>query len=204
MFETIGRRLLVRFEGPLIAFLIGLRLTPNRLTGIGLFLAGATGAVIALGHLRWGGLLFLVASAMDGLDGLLARGTGRVTRFGSCLDSTFDRLAEALVLLGLLFYFLRIGPLNLDVQWSIPLVYVTMAGSLSVSYVKARAEGLDLECKTGWMQRSERILILGVAMMLGIVDWALIPLAALLIVTIWQRLAFVFSQDARSANGTAA
>ena len=70
-----------------------------------------------------------------------------------------------------------------------------MAGSMAVSYVKARAEGLGLECKIGLMQRSERILILGIAMILGIVDWVLIPLVVLLIVTVSQRLFIVARRD---------
>ncbi len=195
MIEKIGRRLLARVEKPVVGFLVAVRLTPNRLTGIGLLLAIATGAVVAAGHLRWGGLLFLLASAFDSLDGTLARSTGSVTKFGSCWDSTCDRLSEAVVLLGLLIFLQRFGALNLDLAWSLPLVYATMAGSLAVSYVKARAEGLGLACKTGWMQRSERILVLGLSMTLGVVDWVLIPMAALLCVTVWQRLAFVAHQD---------
>ncbi len=196
MIEKIGRRLLARVEEPVVGFLVALHLTPNLLTGSGLLLAMATGAVIAAGYLRWGGLLFLLVSALDSLDGLLARHTGRVTQFGSCWDSTCDRLSEAFVLLGLLIFLQRFGALNLDLAWSLPLVYATMAGSLTVSYVKARAEGLGLACKTGWMQRSERILVLGLSMVLGVVDWILIPMTALLFITVGQRLAHVADQDA--------
>ncbi len=197
MIEKIGRRLLAHVEEPVVGFLTAAGLAPNLLTGIGLLLAILTGLVVATGHLRWGGLLFLLASAFDSLDGMLARGTGRVTLFGSCWDSACDRLSEAIVLLGLLIFLQRFGPLNLDLAWSLPLVYTTMVGSLAVSYVKARAEGLGLECKTGWMQRSERILSLGLAMALGVVDWVLLPISVLLGITVWQRLAFVARQDAR-------
>lgn len=196
MIERIGRRLLAPVEKPIVRFMVAVSLSPNSLTGLGLFLAAVTGLVVATGHLRWGGLLFLLASATDSLDGMLARKTGRVTKFGSCWDSTCDRLAEAIVLLGLLIYLQNFGPLNLDLAWSIPLVYAAMAGSMAVSYVKARAEGLGLDCKTGLMQRSERILILGIAMGFGVVDWVLIPLVTLLFVTVWQRLLFVSRKDA--------
>ena len=195
MIEKVGRHLLAPVEKPIVGFLVAIHLSPNLLTGFGLVLAAITGVVIATGHLRWGGLLFLLASAIDSLDGMLARTTGRVTKFGSCWDSTSDRLSEAIVLLGLLIFLQRFGPLNFDLTWSVPLVYATMAGSMAVSYVKARAEGLGLECKIGLMQRSERILILGIAMILGIVDWVLIPLVVLLIVTVSQRLFIVARRD---------
>ncbi len=198
MIEKLGRNLLGRIEEPLVGFLVALRLTPNMLTGIGLVLAVVTSSIIAAGHLRTGGLLFLLTSAADSLDGLLARKTGRVTKFGSCLDSTFDRLSEAIVMLGLLVFLQRFGPLNLELIWSLPLVYATMAGSLAVSYVKARAEGLGFECKTGWMQRSERIVVLGIAMSLGVVDFVLVPLVVLLIITVWQRLALVADQESQT------
>ncbi len=200
MIEKIGRHLLGRIEEPLVGFLVALRLTPNVLTGIGLFLAAATSYIIADGHLRAGGLLFLLTSAIDSLDGMLARKTGRVTKFGSCLDSTFDRLSEAIVMLGLLVFLQRFGPLHLDLIWSLPLVYATMAGSLAVSYVKARAEGLGFDCKTGWMQRSERIAVLGIAMGFGVVDFVLIPLVLLLIITIWQRMALVADQESQTGG----
>lgn len=104
MIEQAGRKLLATVEEPLVRTLVGWRLTPNRLTWLGLGLAAGTALLIGSGSLRVGGLAFLLVSATDSLDGLLARRTGQVTRFGSCLDSTCDRLSEALVLLGLLAY----------------------------------------------------------------------------------------------------
>lgn len=195
MIERIGRAALARVEGPVVNFLLALHLTPNRISWLGLGLAAGTAALIGLGHLQLGGIVFILASATDALDGLLARSTGRVTRFGSCLDSTLDRLGEVLVLGGLLVYLQQSGPLVLPNAWSIPLVYLTMGTSLAVSYVKARAEGLGLECKTGWMQRSERIVVLGLCMTLRVVDLALLPLALLLCVTIAQRLHHVARQE---------
>ncbi len=200
MLERTGRKLLAIVEEPLVRALVRWRLTPNRLTWLGLGLAAGTALLIASGFLRIGGLAFLLVSATDSLDGLLARRTGQVTRFGSCLDSTCDRLSEALVLLGLVAYLQQCpqpcGMVFLhDLRWSLPLVYVVMAASLTVSYVKARAEGAGLECKTGWMQRSERIVALGLGMAFGAADVVLVPLALLLVITIGQRLAHIARLD---------
>ena len=201
MIEQAGRALLAPIEDPLVRGMQRLHLTPNRLTWLGLWLAVGTATLIGLGHLRIGGLVFLLASSLDSLDGLLARKSGSVTRFGACLDSSLDRVTEMLVLGGLLVYLQLHGPLILDLHWSIPLVYLTMGASVTVSYVKARAEGLQMDCKVGWMQRSERILVLGVGMMIGFVDVVLIPVALLLCVTVGQRLHHVARQDTKAATG---
>ncbi len=200
MIEQVGRALLAPLEDPLVRGMQRLHLTPNRITWLGLLLSAGTALLIGAGYLRLGGLAFLLVSALDGMDGMLARKTDAVTRFGACLDSSLDRVAEILVLGGLLVYLQHHGPLRLDLHWSIPLVYLTMGASVSVSYVKARAEGLGLDCKVGWMQRSERILVLGLGMMIGVVDLVLIPVALLLCLTVGQRLSHVARQDAQAST----
>lgn len=195
MIERLGRAFLAQVENPLIRWMTRLRLTPNRISWLGLLLALGTSAIIAFGYLRTGGILFIVTSAVDSLDGLLARGTDQVTRFGACLDSTLDRVSEMLILLGLILYFQHSGPLRLPLEFSIPLAFTAMGCSVAVSYVKARAEGLGMDCKVGWMQRSERIVVLGLGMVFGVVDLLLIPLCLLMCATVGQRLWHVARQD---------
>ena len=195
MIETWGRSLLARVELPVVQFLLRLRLTPNLISWTGLWLAVATACLIAAGWPRWGGLAYILVSGLDSMDGLLARSTGRATRYGACLDSTFDRLSEICVLLGLLVHLQLEGPMRLPVNWSIPLTAAVIGTSVVVSYVKARAEGLDIPGKAGWLQRSERIVLLGVGLMLNVADVVLVPMCLALLVTIGQRLHHVARRD---------
>lgn len=195
MIETWGRSLLTHVELPVVRFLLWLRLTPNLISWIGLGLAAATACVIAAGWTRWGGLAYILVSCLDSLDGLLARNTGRVTRYGACLDSTFDRLSEICVLLGLLIHLQLDGPMRLPLAWSIPLTAAVIGASVVVSYVKARAEGLEIPGKAGWLQRSERIVLLGAGLMLNVADVVLVPMCLALLVTIGQRLHHVARHD---------
>ena len=98
----------------------------------------------------------------DLFDGALARETGRATPFGALLDSVVDRFAEVVVLLGLLVYYLD----RSSAEGSV-LVYLALAASLMVSYVRARAEGLEIECEVGVMTRPERVALLGGGLVLG-------------------------------------
>ncbi|MXZ25593.1 MAG: CDP-alcohol phosphatidyltransferase family protein [Caldilineaceae bacterium SB0665_bin_21] len=193
--ETWGRSLLAHVELPVVRFLLWLRVTPNLISWTGLWLAVATACLIAAGWIRWGGLAYILVSGLDSLDGLLARKTGRVTRYGACLDSTFDRLSEICVLLGLLIHLQLGGPMRLPLSWSIPLTAAVIGTSVVVSYVKARAEGLEIPCKAGWLQRSERIVLLGAGLMLNVADVVLIPMCLALLVTIGQRLHYVARHD---------
>lgn len=193
--ETWGRSLLAHVELPVVRFLLWLRLTPNLISWIGLWLAVGTACLIAAGWTRWGGLAYLLVSGLDSLDGLLARNTGRVTRYGACLDSTFDRLSEICILLGLLIHLQLGGPMRLPLSWSIPLTAAVIGASVVVSYVKARAEGLEIPGKAGWLQRSERIVLLGAGLMLNVADVVLVPMCLALLVTIGQRLHYVARHD---------
>ena len=201
MIEAWGRSLLAHVELPVARFLERLRLTPNLISWTGLWLAVATGCLIAAGWTRWGGVLYILVSGLDSLDGLLARNTGRVTRYGACLDSTFDRLSEICVLLGLLVHLQLEGPMRLPVNWSIPLTAAVIGASVVVSYVKARAEGLDIPGKAGWLQRSERIVLLGVGLALNVADVVMVPMCLALLVTIGQRLHYVARRDREHARG---
>ena len=136
--------------------------SPNAVTLFGLLVAGVSALLLALGNLWAGGVVVLVSGVFDLFDGALARETGRATPFGALLDSVVDRFAEVVVLLGLLVYYLD----RSSVEGSV-LVYLALAASLMVSYVRARAEGLEVECEVGVMTRPERVALLGGGLVLG-------------------------------------
>ncbi len=127
------------------------------------------------------------SSIFDLFDGALARATGRVTRFGALLDSVVDRVSEAIVLFGLLVYYL-----SRSETAGVLLVYLALASSLMVSYLRARSEGLGVDCKVGVMTRLERVAVLSAGLVAG--HWvpnlllaALAAIAALSIATTVHR-----------------
>jgi CDP-diacylglycerol--glycerol-3-phosphate 3-phosphatidyltransferase len=177
-----------RITAPVARVLGRLGLTPNVVTLLGLALNFGVAVVLALGYTTWGGWLLLLAGAFDALDGALARQMNRKTRFGGFLDSTCDRYAEAAIFLGLMILFLRAGPQG---QIQVILIFVTLVGSILVSYTRARAEGLGLDCKVGLLTRLERFLIMAAALILNQVTLALWFLAVLTHFTVLQRIAYV-------------
>ena len=163
MSRTALRTLLSsHLELPVARFLGAIGLTPNVLTLSGLLVAGASAFLISIGYFWAGGIVLLASGVFDMFDGALARATGRASSFGALLDSTVDRVSEAVVLLGLLVFYVR----DDSAEWTI-LVYLTLAGSIMVSYVRARAEGLGIECNVGVMTRPERVVLLGFGLIIG-------------------------------------
>lgn len=160
--------------------------SPTQLTLIGFLLNLGVGAVLALGHLPLGGALLLVVGAFDMLDGALARVANRATTFGAFLDSTLDRYSEAALLLGLLVEASRRGDPIVP-----PFAFVVIVGSLMVSYTRARSEGLGLKNEVGIAPRPERLVILGVGLIVGLEIPALALLAFLTNVTAIQRILHV-------------
>lgn len=184
-----------------------LRVTPNTLTVIGLLLSALTALVIALGFLLVGGLLVLFAGIFDMFDGAMARVRNAATTFGAFLDSMLDRYSESIILLGLLCYVLQrpdlhdaFWPAQHEQTWMIVFIFVAVVGSLMVSYAKARAEGLGLECKTGLLARPERVVILAIGLLTGTVIWALALLAVLSHVTAIERLVYVWHVTSQAAE----
>ena len=170
--------------GPIVRTLARLGVTPDMLTFAALAGNAVAAALIAGGALAAGGIVMLLASSLDFFDGELARTTGRASKAGALLDSVFDRFSEVVVLFGLLLY-----QLGEDHNEEAALVFVVLAGSLLVSYVRARAEGLGVALTSGWLRRAERVVLLGVALITGVlvrpVLWAL---AVLTVLTAVQRL----------------
>lgn len=180
--------------------LAGLGITPNALTVVGLILSIMTAVIIAQGLFLAGGLLVLFAGIFDMFDGAMARARNASTTFGAFFDSTLDRYSESIILFGLLIFALqkpvmhdRFWPFQYQQSWMIILVFIATVGSFMVSYAKARAEGLGLECKTGLLARPERVVILAIGLLSGAVFWALLILAIFSNVTAIERIVRVWS-----------
>ena len=187
MADPLGKyiRIIARYPGSLLA---KTGITPDQVTVIGLLANCAVAYFIAGGALSFFmmGILIWVAGFFDALDGSVARQTGRVTKFGSFFDSVLDRYSDSVIYLGIMIYFLRWGNANYVI-----LVTVAMIGSLAVSYVRAKAESLDLECEVGLMPRTARIVLLGAAFCIGQVFWGLLIIAALSHLTVLHRILHV-------------
>ena len=178
-----------RPTGPIVAFLARTPLTPSALTWLGFVLAVAAAVLIASGSLIAAGVMVLVAGFFDMLDGALARRTGRVTRFGAVLDSTLDRLSEAALLLGVLALWAAEGRTA-----GVMLAGITLTASLLVSYIRARAEALGLECRSGLFTRPERVIVLALGLLLDQLFIALVIIAVLSFFTVVQMLAGIWRQ----------
>lgn len=152
---------------PVVALLVSLRVRPDVITWWSVAFAAGAGAAFAFGYFGLGGWLYVGVGTCDMLDGKVARATGSSTRTGAFIDSTLDRYTEILVLAGLAWYF-RDSP----VLWA---AIFALAGSLMVSYTRARGEGLGVSCREGGMQRAERIVYLGVGGIVGKVIEAFRP-----------------------------
>ncbi len=161
---------------PVVLILDRLGMSPLTVSILGLVITAVSGWIIAKGALFGGALVFLLGSGFDMLDGDLARIQGTVSRRGAFLDSCFDRLGEAFLFAGLTWYF---AGLPQEVA-RLPLVLITatVVGSLTTSYVRARAEGVGQTCFVGFLQRTERVILLTIGLLLG--RWALVPVLAFL------------------------
>ena len=174
---------------PVVRLLAKTPVAPNAITWSGFLVAIGAAALIITENLLAAGIVVLIAGFFDILDGALARSTNRTTQFGAVLDSTLDRLAEALLLLGVLVLYAR----EQLVAESL-VVGVALVGSLLVSYIRAKAESLGLECQIGLFTRAERVVVLALGLLL---NQLLIALAIILVfsfVTVSQRLLHVWRQ----------
>ena len=144
------------FERPAVTFLIALRFTPSIATALGLGIACIAAYFVYQGEFFIAGFLVLFGSVFDLLDGGIARATGRVSKRGAMMDSVFDRVSELTVLAGLAMYYTSGSDAD---QLGVLLAIVAMSGSLMVSYVRARAEGLGVKGTAGFLTRPERCLL---------------------------------------------
>jgi CDP-diacylglycerol--glycerol-3-phosphate 3-phosphatidyltransferase len=179
----------------LAQLLARLPITPNQITITGTLFTFVAAVLLGLGHLRSAGIVLAVSGTFDILDGALARATQRSYPYGAFLDSTFDRMSEGAIYVGMAAYFLdRGGPW---MRWEVLACLLALAGSYLVSYVRARAQSLGFHCDSGVFARPERVvatvagLVIGVWWILGVVVAAL---AVLTNFTVGQRILEVWAQ----------
>ena len=164
--------------------------TPTALTWIGLILSLGAAVLIAMGQLIAAGLVVLVAGYFDILDGALARQTNQITKFGGVFDSTADRIAEALTLIGVMALFMFQG-LS---WWTVIVVGVALLASFLVSYIRSRAEAANIDCQVGLFTRSERVIILAVGLFINQLLIIIGIIAVLSVFTVVQRLVNVYKK----------
>jgi CDP-diacylglycerol---glycerol-3-phosphate 3-phosphatidyltransferase len=172
--------------------LIESRLTPNAISLTGFALCVVAAVLVWQEHFVLGGLAFVVGSVCDTLDGRYARASGKGTAFGAFLDSTLDRVEEGLVLTAVGAYFAREGD-----ELAVAAVVLAVLASLMVSYTRARAEALGVECKVGIADRAVRVVILSAGLLLaglGLLAPAVYVLAGLSVITVLQRIFHVRGQ----------
>jgi len=146
---------------PIARLLVNLRVHPHIITFSGLAISILAFNFFRQGYFFSAGVMVVLAGACDVLDGRLARETNRISKFGALMDSTIDRYSEVLLFLGLAIFFYD------KHSHVVYLIIFAIAGSLMVSYTRARAEGLGIECKVGLMKREERITYLAIGSLLG-------------------------------------
>jgi len=162
---------------PVARFFNRLGIYPNTMTLIGLAGTTLSATLVAFGQMTWGGLVLLLMGPVDALDGIMARLRGEASDWGAFVDSVTDRYAELVVFLGLLIHYLR-----QDNELGIVLAYLAAAGSVLVSYIKARADASKLDANVGILTRLERYLVLIPALILNL------PIVALWIIAIFANL----------------
>jgi CDP-diacylglycerol--glycerol-3-phosphate 3-phosphatidyltransferase len=151
----------LRVINKIAGFFVGLKISPNVLSVFGLLAGLGAGFLFAWGHPVWAAVLIIVCGVFDILDGKVAAKANRKTLYGAIFDSTLDRYSEFFIYFGLAVYFRN--------RWPLWILFFTFLGSTMVSYTRARAEGLGIECKIGFMQRAERMTLLVIGALVGAV-----------------------------------
>ena len=176
---------------PIVRLAIALHLTPNTITVIGVLITLVASILVGLGWLVVGAAVLTAGSLLDAVDGALARAQGGGTPFGSFLDSTLDRVGEAILYTGIAVWFMSSLA---EPMWPVLAVLVALAGSFMVSYSRARAEGIGLSASVGLAPRTERLVLVisGIALAgLGLTQvliGILVLIAVLTVATVIQRI----------------
>lgn len=212
-----NRERYLRIISPAGNLMARLGVHPNILSISGLILSLVAGLVYSTGSFFWGAWVLVLAGTCDALDGQLARQMGKESAFGAFFDSTLDRFGEVFVFLGLAWHFSG-GAVFLGGEWkntpdfqspiAVLFIILAIAGSFMVSYTRARAEGLGVNCEVGWMQRPERITFLIIGSLVAsipvigpfIMKLTLLLLAALSNYTALQRMFFVKKELSRKTH----
>lgn len=182
---------------PLVRLLLRSGVTPNTLTTVGMVVVVISAVAYGLGAIHWGGIFLLASGIIDTLDGQVARQSALTSKFGAFYDSTLDRVGDGVTFIGIAAY-LTYAPGVYLREVSVIACMVAIVAALVVSYMRARAEGLGINCSVGIFQRAERIILLGIPTTLvgggkhGVVITVLvIILTVLSIVTVVQRFVHV-------------
>lgn len=201
------QKLIYTLINPIIKGMIKMGITPNMVTTIGfvgnvvaafLFIHASQLTPISMGFswIGWGGAILLFSGLFDMMDGRLARLCNMSTTFGAFWDSTLDRYSELFSLFGITLYLMTASGI-----WAGVITFLALVGSIMVSYVRARAEGLGIECKVGLMQRPERVVVTALAAIItGMTSnlWWLIGgmtlIAVLANITAFWRVAHCYKQ----------
>jgi CDP-diacylglycerol---glycerol-3-phosphate 3-phosphatidyltransferase len=192
------RSVVYRILDPITDWMVRRRVHPNLLTTIGFLVTVGAGLMFSEHHVRTAGFLVLLGGVFDIFDGRVARLSGLGSKFGAFYDSTLDRISEVVVFLGLLSlyndYRLELGDVGM-----IYLIMLAMAGSQMISYTRARAEALGLDCRVGLMPRAERVVLIGTsALFFGessnglVLKGVIVILAILTNLTAFQRIVWVW------------
>ena len=194
MFTTRFEAWVRRHAQRLMSAVSRLPVTPNQITVVGTAITFLAALLVAIGQLRWGGVVLAIGGTFDILDGALARSTRRSYPYGAFLDSTLDRYSEGAMYIGLGAYFSTVG--GALGRWLVIATAAALAGSFLVSYVRARAQSLGFTCETGLFARPERVVVTVVGLIFGgVVLYGVVFLLAILTnLTALQRIREVWLQ----------
>ena len=185
-FREVSKDALLLVLRPFVRWLSVMRVRPDTLTVVGWTLALGAAVLFGLGQARIAGAAMLLGGLFDALDGAVARESNRMSSFGAFLDSTLDRLSESAVFVGLIFFYS-----SADKPYGALLAGFAMTFSLLTSYARARAEGLNVDCEVGLLERAGRVVILSVLSIAGLPAVGLGLLAAGALLTTAQRVLHV-------------
>lgn len=209
-----NRERYLRVVGPVGNFFARAGVHPNVLSLTGLALSAGAGFLYSQGRFFWAAWVVLLAGICDTLDGHIARQTNKNNPFGAFFDSTLDRYSDMFLFIGLAYYYAGGRPLSVDEihgeasPWTVVVIILAIAGSFMVSYTRARAEGLGVQCKAGMMQRPERITLLIIGSLLGsvpvvgalLMKLTLVVLAVSVNLTALYRMYYVRNHVARGSE----
>ena len=182
----------IKLLSPLVKQFSKWGLSPNSCSIGGVIITAIGATAFLVGFIRLAGILVLLGGICDTIDGLLARTTGKASRFGALLDSTVDRYAEFIMFFGIAAHFFYIDDFGTAAG-----TFLAMCGSFMVSYSRARAESLGIEANLGLMQRPERVVLIGLGAIIhpDAFKWAIWIVAFGANFTALQRIRFAYKQD---------
>jgi CDP-diacylglycerol--glycerol-3-phosphate 3-phosphatidyltransferase len=187
---------------PLVDALVRGGISPNAITTFGALFVVASGLAFGAGRVELGGLLYLLSGVVDTLDGAVARASKQASKFGSFYDSTLDRVADGATFMGVAFFYIRAEE-GTVIYRDLGIFLALVAGFASqvVSYARAKAESLGIDCRVGFAQRAERIVLLGVpTVVVGagpeglVLFWIIAFLALASVITVVQRFVHVYRE----------